>query len=128
MKLEDEALWEAYTKTVTPLKKKNLPRLRPIRHFFLFPTLLPPRLDLHGLTLQEAYEAFIDFFHLHIKANTRKIIVVTGKGHAGQGLLRKEFPLWLEKKEIKDKISRTEVPPEHKGGSGAVIIYLKRKT
>ena len=128
MKSDDEAIWKAYIKTVSPLKKKSLPKVRSVRRFFLFTPFLPPRLDLHGLTLQQAYEAFIDFFDLHVKEKTRKIVVVTGKGPNGKGSLKKEFPLWLEKKEIRDKISHTEIPPEHKGGAGAVIIYLKRNT
>ena len=94
MKSDDEAIWRAYIKTVSPLKKKSLPKVRSVRRFFLFTPFLPPRLDLHGLTRS----------------------------------LKKEFPLWLEKKEIRDKISHTEIPPEHKGGAGAVIIYLKRNT
>lgn len=127
MNEEDKKVWEAFAKTVTPIGHTRLSFMQKVRHFFLPSVSLSNRLDMHGLTVQQAYETFLDFLALHVNAGTRRIVVITGKGQKGQGLLKKEFPLWLEKKEIKDKISKVETPPEAKGGSGALILYLKRK-
>lgn len=49
-------------------------------------------LDLHGLTLEESYNIVKEFLITSKTRNITKIIVITGKS----GIIRKEFPLWLE--------------------------------
>ena len=126
---EDKALWEAYTKTVTPLK--NASRLRAfgqrlIKTFsFRRKTQVPNVLDLHGFTLQEAYDLFNRFLNYHFEHQAHDIIVITGKGKEGKGLLKNEFPKWLENKEIKEKIQKHLSLND--GGAFELILKQRKK-
>ena len=133
---EDKALWEAYTKTVTPLKNaKTTFRLmdfgRRLVGNFHFKrkekTAIPNTLDLHGFTLEEAYSLFIRFLNYHFENNTRKIVVITGKGKEGKGLLKNEFPKWLEADQIKEKIQVTKRPLLNDGGAFELILKQRKK-
>lgn len=128
MKVKDADLWDKVSKTVTPLNSKEKKSwMSRVRRFFSFDCILPSKLDLHGMTLQQAYDATYSFLLEHSGLGTPKVIVITGKGKGGEGKLKKEFPFWLEKKELAEKIDRFEYAPYQKGGDGAVIIYLKRR-
>ena len=131
MKQEDMDVWNEVIKTVTPLgqteKLPLLKRLFPRRFFYFSRPPLSTRLDLHQFTLQEAFDAFNGFINEHGVLGTRSVLVVTGKGADGKGLLRKEFPLWTERAGIREKIQRIEQAPPHMGGEGAFLVYLKRK-
>lgn len=90
MSEEDKRLWERVCATVRKLGEKihPTPTSKP-----LVPEAIPhnPRvIDLHGKTVQEAYDATVDFL-----ANTqfKAVIVITGKS----GQIRQEFPRWMEK-------------------------------
>ena len=56
----DQALWDAYTRDVTPLGKPRPANHRPIV-VVQFQWLSEAKLDLHGLTLVEAHTATMDF-------------------------------------------------------------------
>ena len=130
---EDKALWEAYTKTVMPLGKVS--KLKVIRqkisfHFkgkSKFNAVVPRILDLHGFTLQEAYTLFLRFLNYHITKQTKKVIVITGKGKEGKGLLKNEFPKWVENPEIKDKIRNVALPISYGGGAFELTLKDKEK-
>lgn len=49
-------------------------------------------LDLHGKTLNQAYELCNEFIYDHYTSNTKNITIITGKS----GLINKEFIMWLE--------------------------------
>ena len=131
MKQDDWNVWNEFIQTVTPLDKKHkaplLKRLLTGRFFLMKRPPLSTRLDLHHFTLQEAFGAFQDFLTEHAARETRQIIVITGKGAQGKGVLRQEFPKWLERADIREKISRVETAPARMGGDGAFLVYLKRK-
>ena len=124
---EDKALWEAYTKTVQPLKAKKSLSFKALfspRHWFVRkqkPELLNV-LDLHQMTLQEAFHIFNRFIEMHFNEHTKKIIVITGRGKDDQGQLKKEFPFWLERADIKDKIKNFQMQNE-----GSFEIELRKK-
>ena len=122
---KDMHLWDEVTKTVTPIEKARARRPFEKLFFFLKPkTQLSPKLDLHGKTVQAAFDDFGDFIAAHKKLGTKRICIVTGKGIKGEGILKKEFPMWLDRPDIKSKISKVEVPPPN--NEGALFIYLKR--
>ena len=50
------------------------------------------KLDLHDLTLDEAYQEFQDFIFQAYLDNISKVEIITGKS----GQIRKEFPYWSE--------------------------------
>ena len=129
MNEEDKAVWESFIKTVSPLKAKPKGFLNRVRYIFRRSSSaqsLPECLDLHGFTLQEGFEAFRDFLDRHYLSGTKKITVITGKGREEQGALKKEFPLWLEREGIREKILSVGFAPQNRGGSGAMILYIKK--
>ena len=50
------------------------------------------KLDLHGLTLEEAYQDFTDFIYSAYEDNISKVEIITGNS----GQIKKEFPHWAE--------------------------------
>ena len=87
----------------------------------------PATLDLHGFTLEEAFHSFKSFLLKHSQLHTKKIRIITGKGLLGNGQIKRELPLWLERKDIAPLVLKTETPPLNKGGNGALIIYLRKE-
>ena len=74
------------------------------------------KLDLDGLTLEEAFEEFTDFIYEAYTNNLSKVEIITGKS----GQIRKEFPYWSENNhQIKT------VTPSWHGGSYEVKIQKK---
>ena len=133
---EDKKLWEAYTKMVTPLKDtKTNSRLKnfgkKLIKTFCFKRQekqdIPTVLDLHGFTLEEAYALFVRFLNYHFENGARKIIVITGKGKEGKGLLKSEFPKWLETEQIKEKIQIANCMAKNDGGAFELTLKQRKK-
>ena len=84
------------------------------------------RLDLHGRTQSEAHDALHRFLEASSARRFRCVLVVTGKGYNGQGLLRQMVPRWLEEQDNRQKVvTYCTAHPRH-GGDGALYILLKR--
>ena len=50
------------------------------------------KLDLHGFTLEEAYQEFSDFIYSAYEDSISKVEIITGNS----GQIKKEFPHWAE--------------------------------
>ena len=124
MKALDEDLWEEVKKTVKPVKrrvKRDLPkRLRVVRGA---PKPQKTILDLHGLTIQEAFETSQKFIGKARRAGLKEITIITGRGTTGKALIKNEFEGWLDNPTISPHI-RTHTW-QNKGG--AIKISLKKK-
>jgi DNA-nicking Smr family endonuclease len=94
------------------------------------------RIDLHGMTLQQAHPELIGFILKTHADGCRLVLVITGKGKLGQGediiprrtgVLRQKVPQWLRLAPVSSAI--LEVTPAHlkHGGSGAFYVYLRRR-
>jgi DNA-nicking Smr family endonuclease len=86
------------------------------------------KLDLHGLTQQEAHDQLSGFIALSQKQGRRCILVVTGKGawREGAGILREMVPRWLNERLNRARVlAIAQAQPQH-GGAGALYILLKR--
>jgi DNA-nicking Smr family endonuclease len=85
------------------------------------------RIDLHGLTLDQAHGALIGFIRRTHAQGARCVVVVTGKGgEKGIGKIRREAPEWLARPDLRPLIlAVTEARPQH-GGGGALYVMLKR--
>lgn len=84
-------------------------------------------LDLHGLTLEQAHRRFVRFVMEHIRSGSRFLLVVTGKGVGGEGLIRKNLPMWCDADDLKGHILQRSVARPHHGGSGACYLLLRRQ-
>ena len=86
------------------------------------------KLDLHGLTQQEAHDQLSGFIALSQKQGRRCILVVTGKGawREGAGILREMVPRWLNERLNRARVlAIAQAQPQH-GGAGALYILVKR--
>ena len=126
---EDFKYWAQFITGIAPLKrKKGEQTVKPVLKERL---KIKPRtektvsyfLDLHGFTIQEAYDTVLRFLNLHFALSSKSIVVITGKGLKGEGKIKKEISLWFETEKFKEKISKYET----ENGGGAIRIYLKKQ-
>jgi len=84
------------------------------------------RFDLHGLTQAEAEQRLPAFLEVQRKTGGRCVLVITGKGRGGEGVLRRNFLHWLESGAARHLVaSFAPAHPRH-GGSGAFYVFLRR--
>ena len=88
--------------------------------------LLEARLDLHGLSQLVAYERLKHFIHKSRQEGLRTILVITGKGKAGRGVLRENVPQWLSETPLSEAIIAFGIARPKDGGEGALYVRLKR--
>lgn len=83
------------------------------------------KIDLHGMTQAEAFDALQRTLIRSYNQNKKCILVVTGKGVRGRGVLRQNLPNWLEHGDIRPVIA--EFSPAHlrHGGGGAWYVFLR---
>lgn len=86
---------------------------------------LAGRFDLHGHTQASAEAALPDFLARKQAEGARCVLVITGKGKGGEGVLRRNFLRWLEMPAARALVTGySEAHPRH-GGSGAWYVFLR---
>ena len=84
------------------------------------------RLDLHGSTELEAKSLLQKFIDQSVKNGERLVLVVTGKGQKGEGIIKNNIVSWLNTKELRNKILAVNHASNKHGGSGAVYILFRK--
>lgn len=85
------------------------------------------KLDMHGRTQDEALEGLRYFIGMSYEMGKRCVLVITGKGAPGGGVLQTQTARWLNNPGLREYIvSFSYAQPKH-GGEGALYILLKRK-
>ena len=93
------------------------------------------RIDLHGMTLEQAHPALMGFILRAQRQGRRLVLVITGKGRdrdeggpipVRAGVLRHAVPGWLAAPPLGQVV--LQVAPAHlrHGGGGAFYVYLRR--
>lgn len=85
------------------------------------------RIDLHGMTQDQARAALIAFVSRAFDDGWRAVLVITGKGVQGDGVLRKAAPGWLGAPALSHMVAGISEAARHHGGEGALYVALKRK-
>ena len=86
------------------------------------------RIDLHGMTQEQAHRALHAFLLGSREAGRRAVLVITGKGrHSGEGVLRDAVPRWLNEDSIRPMIRAFSHAAPKDGGQGALYVLLKRR-
>ena len=94
------------------------------------------RLDLHGMTMSEAYPILQNFILSSSQLQRRLVLVITGKGKSKpdrgiiperHGVLRHNVPLWLRQSALANSILEVTSAHQRHGGGGALYVYLRRK-
>jgi DNA-nicking Smr family endonuclease len=84
------------------------------------------RLDLHGMTAAQAETRLRRFIDSAALANHRCVLIITGKGRDGQGVLRKLVPEWLKTPPLSARILAMARATRADGGDGAMYVMLRR--
>jgi DNA-nicking Smr family endonuclease len=85
------------------------------------------RIDLHGMTEAAAHDALLRFVREERRRDSRIVLVITGKGKGGEGVLRRAVPLWFAEAAFRPLLgSWRKAHPSH-GGDGAIYLRLKRE-
>ena len=84
------------------------------------------KLDLHGMTQVEAFSALTAFMRKKAKAGKRHLLIITGKGRGGDGVLRRNLESWLgQLPEASAILALRPAAPKH-GGEGAFYVVMRR--
>ena len=91
------------------------------------------KIDLHGLTVDQAYQKLIEYFSINYNKKNLFHIVVTGLGNKTNGeefftgKIRRQFPFWLDTEKFQFMIKSYSPCKIQHGGLGAFYIKLKSK-
>jgi DNA-nicking Smr family endonuclease len=154
LKPDELALWSHVASTVHPLGARRLPGIA-IPLAATPPAKLPPEssvpgapkgiepgrarrlqrgrdevgasLDLHGLAQDEARAALQRFLAKAQDQGSRAVVVITGRGLRGDGVLRRRTPEWLAEPHLRDVVAGVAEAHRRHGGEGALYVALKRR-
>ena len=85
------------------------------------------RLDLHGLSQEQAQKKVKAFIVSAVQKNFRHVLIITGKGRDGHGILREKVPEWLKDAPLCHHLNAISYAQPKDGGKGALYIRLKRQ-
>lgn len=93
------------------------------------------RIDLHGMTLDRAHPALINFILGAQAQGKRLVLVITGKGKVKDqngpipmpvGVLRHQVPQWLSQPPLRGVVMQVSQASATHGGGGAYYVYIRR--
>lgn len=94
------------------------------------------RIDLHGMTLDQAHPALTRFILNAQAEGKRLVLVITGKGKPSQddgpiprrtGVLRHNVPYWLRSGATAAAVMQISESHIRHGGTGAFYVYLRKR-
>lgn len=85
------------------------------------------RLDLHGMTQSQARALLLDELQLAQWSGAKLLLVITGKGDRGQGILRQNVPRWLSAPPFSTMVSGVRPAAPRHGGDGALYVRVRRR-
>lgn len=85
------------------------------------------RIDLHGMTQDRAQAALEAFLVRAWDEGWRAVLVITGKGVQGDGVLKRRAPDWLGAAHLSHIVAGLSEAHRRHGGDGALYVALKRK-
>ena len=132
---EDLKDWQSFIENINSIEDKDAPLDNSIiekNNDRLFDI----RKDLHGLKMHEALDVVSNTISDAIERKVRKILFITGKGlHSNKeqdpyaskdlSLLRYAVPEHIENN-FSDHVIKIEQSPIKLGGSGSIIVFLKK--
>jgi DNA-nicking Smr family endonuclease len=85
------------------------------------------RLDLHGLTQEEAHRRLDVFLAEAQVRGHRCVLVITGRGLVRGGVLRRMVPRWLTEPPNRDRVLSYSPARIQHGGEGALYLLVRRR-
>ncbi len=86
---------------------------------------LEARIDLHFMTHDRARAALESFLLRAHAEGVREVLVITGKGTLGEGILRRQTPEWLAAPPLRSIVAGVSKADRRHGGEGALYVALK---
>lgn len=83
-------------------------------------------LDLHGHTQVSGRAILLQFVALHRSQGETSVLVITGKGREGEGILRRRFLEWISEPDLRTHVTGYARANQKHGGEGAFYLFLKR--
>jgi DNA-nicking Smr family endonuclease len=83
-------------------------------------------LDLHGHNQETGRTALARFLSAAQARGARTVVVITGVGRSGQGILKRRLPEWLAERDLGPLVSGFAQAHRAHGGEGAYYVFLKR--
>jgi DNA-nicking Smr family endonuclease len=102
------------------IDRANAERLKRGKH------AVEARLDLHGMTQDEAHRRLGSFIRAARADGRRCVLVITGRGRVGGGILRAAVPRWLDEPELRPHVLAIATAQPRDGGAGALYVMLRR--
>ncbi len=87
--------------------------------------VIDAKIDLHDMTQIQARPALSRAIIRASNRNHKCVLVVTGKGIRGEGVLRRNFTAWIDAPDIRPLIATYAQAHIRHGGSGAWYVFLK---
>lgn len=93
------------------------------------------KIDLHGMTLDQAHPALTGFVLRAHAEGKRLVLVITGKGKSHRdegpipvrrGVLKHQVPQWLSMPPLSTVVLQVAEAHMRHGGTGAYYVYLRR--
>lgn len=81
---------------------------------------------MHGMDQDRARAALTDFVLRAAAHNERTVMVITGKGALGDGILRRRTPEWLAEPPLRAVVAGISEAHRSRGGAGALYVAIKR--
>ena len=85
------------------------------------------KLDLHEMNQDQAIVALRRFLARSKKEGHRTVLIITGKGRNGNGVLRARLPQWVRSAEFSNIIGGIESADHRHGGEGAFYLRIKKE-
>ena len=131
---EDLEVWNKFINQTNVVEDKDQ-KLHPVTHHSS-PNIFDIRVDLHGYTIDEAFQKIDQLMSFAEEKKIKKILIITGKGlHSNKeqdpyaskdlSLLKYAVPDYLQKNFAKILVS-IEPSPIKLGGEGSMIVTLKK--
>jgi DNA-nicking Smr family endonuclease len=87
------------------------------------------RLDLHGMTVDEACHTLLDFMRKQYQLGHRYLLLVTGRGKnspMGRSIIREEMQYWLTRDPLRQVVLAFVSAQPRDGGPGALYVLLRK--
>jgi DNA-nicking Smr family endonuclease len=84
------------------------------------------RIDLHGLGQFAAEDRLKTFLFTAQALGHRAVLVITGKGSLGEGVIRRRARDWLADPALRDVVAGVSQAHARHGGEGALYVAIKR--
>lgn len=112
-----------------PRARSDVDRIEPNRRHRIARERDPigARLDLHGYDQDRARAALESFLRRAWDEGYRSVLVITGKGVQGDGVLRRRAPEWLASPGLAPIVAGISEAHRRHGGEGALYVALRRK-